>query len=107
MVSPSLAVTCVPPARDQPAGSASVAMSDFTVPVVVLSMPPEAAGAKSGFLTLSSGWESAAATFAPATGASVAWLTAGGDRSTGLTASRAIEPVCEPSTAAAGILSPG
>ena len=102
----------MPPARDQPIGSPSTAgdatVAGFTAPVTVESTPLDAAGARRGFFTLTSGVESAAATVVPATGARGAWLTGDGDRSTGLTAPRATEPVCEPSTAAGGtVLSPG
>ena len=97
MVSPSLAVTWVPPARDQPAGSPSAASgafvvstdAGFTVPVTVVS-------------TLTRGLESAGAEVVPATGASAVRLTGLAERSTGVTASRLIEPVCEPSIDAAG-----
>src|SRR3954451_14751150 len=97
MVSPSLAVTCVPPARDQPAGSPSPASGAFlvstcaglTVTVTALS-------------TFTIGFELAGACDAPATEASTLRLTGLAERSTGVTASRLIEPVCEPSIDAAG-----
>src|SRR4051812_39738833 len=101
MLSPSLAVTWVPPARDQPTGSASEAC-DLTLPVVVVSR-----WCGAGWASFTRGLESAEAIDVPATGASADLLTGFGERSTGVTAPRAIDPVCEPSTAAAGTVSPG
>ena len=76
MVSPSLAVTCVPPALDQPfasstAGAGCAAGGAWMVPVVVRSTAGASAGAapcgSSGAVSALTG--SALATCAPATGA--------------------------------------